>query len=260
MVCPESKEVVLPSYFRGIPITTYEDTRKDGNQLAAVGVAVNKVAERLADFDPSTYFASLPAAGLSFGYFENFVRPARDVFAAGANSKLSKEVERDGKRNFTAFDPPTRFTIYVVVPPRPINRDSVQELFKATDYDGTIDLGTLLREVDPRVKRRKMEFEKYQLNLADGRDISIYASISATPESRFMVFDVPTTLMTTITAIEKVSKSWGESDKAFEERLTEREAVNFRRAITNVVRERGLATNVKVVGMEEFEQMAFDQS
>jgi hypothetical protein len=73
-----------------------------------------------------------------------------------------------------------------------------------------------------------------------------------------LVFDVPTTLMTTLTAIDKVSKFWEGAAKPFEERLAGREAITFRRAISGVVKDRQLATDVEVVSMEEFEKMAFE--
>jgi Predicted nucleotide-binding protein containing TIR-like domain len=256
MVCPKSKEVVLPSYFKGIPVEYYDDARMDGQIIPAVAVAVNNIVTRLESFDATAHFASLPAAGLAFGYCDNFVKPAYDIFAAGAEGKLRKELEKKGKREFVAFAPPSKFKIHVVVPERPINRDSVQKLFLADD-DGTLDAGAILREQANRIKRRKIRFGKYQLSMANGRDISIYATVNEA-DKRFLVFDVPTTLMTTLTAIDKVSKFWEGADKPFEDKLAEREAVTFRRAISGVVKDRQLAADVAVISMYEFEKIAFD--
>jgi hypothetical protein len=100
MVCPRSKAVVLPSYFTGIPVEYYDDARMDGEFVPAGGVAVNNIVTRLDSVD-----STLPAAGLAFGYCDNFVKPACDVFAAGSEGKLRREVERDGKREFYRVRP-----------------------------------------------------------------------------------------------------------------------------------------------------------
>ncbi|MGA2411400.1 MAG: hypothetical protein ABSG46_13550, partial [Candidatus Binataceae bacterium] len=132
--------------------------------------------------------------------------------------------------------------------------------FLAAEDDGTLDLGTLLLEESSRIVRRKAQFQKYELHLLNGRDISIYATVRESDKC-FMIFDVPTTLMTTLKAIDKVANSWGDvgGDQPFKDKLAEREAVTFKRAIATVVKEEQLGSGVKVIPMSEFEALAFEQ-
>jgi hypothetical protein len=239
MICPKSKAVELPSYFTGITQATYDDTRTDGRQEPAVSEAVDFISDRLTN--TKEYLASLPAAGLAFGYFDNFVRPTHERFKMG-EVKLTPSIPHIDD-----------FCVHIVVPPQLINREAVQNLF----IKPNLNVSELMGGGRPGIQKRKIQFNKYLLQLTPARDVSIYATIDETSQ-KLLIFDIPTTLMTVHPALDRLEVFWGEYDEGFRKRMVGREVVSFRRSLTSIILRNQLTTDVKVLWWEEFEKMAFE--
>ena len=150
IVCPDSPEVVLPSYFQGVGRLSYEAARAATNPHAAVGRACDAVAREFSNFDPSAFISDLPAAGLAYGYFQNFLVPTYNAFSAARGPILTDTTKASGSppsggaaqakledtQNFNeglGWDFDRGFKLTVVMPDQPLNRDQVQRLLTARE-------------------------------------------------------------------------------------------------------------------------------
>jgi len=223
IVIPETPEIVLPSYFEGIYPLKYE-TRQDGNRDASVGQACRAIREQFAALDRNAYYSDLPAQGLAFGYFFNFVSPVYKRLRTCENP-----LDVDGH-----WLPTCKFSVKVVIPREFLGRDKVDE--------ACTDRGLV----------------KLDLKLMDGRNISVYRKRRSDPTQPLEIFDIPTTLLTSRRVIERVDAFWGTGERKFKEQLERREITNFCRAISDIIAEdRDVsATCVKVISMDEFEEPA----
>jgi hypothetical protein len=252
IIRPETPEVVLPSYFHGVGgHLTYETGRVDGNLNAAVGSACSSVAREFANFDPSAFFSDLPASGLAHGYYHNFLMPVYRAFAAGTPT-LSGKDSSTGSR----WDPKNGFKLTVLIPDKPLDRKEVQDFFTggllilpAVFTDGRMN------DNKRRAARRRINFEKLELTLLDGRNISIYAKKDVKDDDPFEILDVPTTLLTSQAVIAKVDAFWGAGDLTFKNRLVHREALNFQRTLLDLTAASG---EINIVPMAKFEKDAFE--
>lgn len=221
VVVPETPAVVLPSYFKGIYPLTYEK-RADGNLPAAVGSACTSIKNQVKQLARGAYYSDLPAQGLAFGYFFNFVFPTYKRLRAGPEITADVPWKEGGE-----------FALHVVMPDGEfMNRDKVDTVL------------------------RTKGLTKLDLKLADGRNISAYYRRRAKPQDPLQIFDIPTTLLTSERVIKKVEAFWGGgSEIPFHEALVRREIANFRRAITDILVEEQLSDSVKVITLTDFNQL-----
>jgi hypothetical protein len=221
IIVPERPEVVLPSYFKGVYPLKYE-VRDDGNLDAAVGQACRAVRDQFARLDRNAFYSDLPAQGLAYGYFYNFLRP---TYQRLRNSQGPIEADGDWKQE-------NGFCVHVVIPPAFWGRDRVDEEMKAR------------------------ALAKLDLHLLDGRDISVYRRRRHNVGNRLEIFDIPTTLMTSQRVIDKVDAFWGTAERKFREQLEKREITSFCRAISDIIADdRDLSRAcIKVLDMAEFDE------
>jgi hypothetical protein len=222
IVTPETPEVALPSYFKGVYPLKYQ-TRDDGNLDAAVGTACRAIRNQFRNLDRNSFYSDLPAQGLAFGYFHNFVNP---TYRRLRNAQNPLSLEGD-------WTPSCGFCIYIVIPPKFWGRNKVDEQLTA----------------------RKLA--KLDLDLLDGRNISVYRARREQPSARLVIYDIPTTLMTSQRVIDKVDAFWGTGEQKFKQQLEKREITNFRRAITDIIAEdRDLSEGcVEVIDMTKFDEL-----
>ena len=222
IVCPEAPPVVLPSYFKGIYPLTYQD-RPDQNRQAAIATACTAICDQFDQLNRNAYYSDLPAQGLAFGYFFNFVSP---IYRRLRNCENALDVEG-------SWNPDCDFRIHIVIPPQFWGRDKVDQEFKT----------------------RKLV--KFELKLLDGRNISIYRRRRQEPGGPLEIFDIPTTLITSLRVIDRVNAFWGGGEAKFAAQLEKREIVNFSRAISDIIHDdRELSGDcVKVINMEEFDDL-----
>jgi hypothetical protein len=248
IVCPNTPTVKLPSYFEGIAPMTYDTGRTDGNLEAAVGSACEAIARAYNNVMRDSYL-DLPAAGLAYGYFWNFVKPTYDAFNTGPT--ISPKLD-------TPFTPEQGFALNIVMPTSPLLRDQVEKLFL-----GKVDeLPAVFGDGSRWPCARKVHFDKPSLLVRDGRNISIYTVGAGSRGARepFAIYDVPTTLTTSDQIIQKVDQFWGGGgDLLFRKNLTRREARSFKNVITSLIHENGIPPHqARTITMEEFCSAAFD--
>ena len=208
VIAPTEPKVTLPTYFLGLNPLTYEP-RKNGSLVAATGTACKKIDERFYALDEDAFHSDLPAVGLAYGYFYNFVRPIHDSL-----------LEPQSIPNPSAQEPwlPEHgYSLTVLVPAKLMNR-------KTADSYLTSKLHTV----------------NVQLQLKDGRDMSIYPLPRKNGKSSLHIFDIPTTLLTSEKVIGRVDHFWGGGDRKFRELLVRRELVSFGRRIRGLLSEEQL--------------------
>jgi hypothetical protein len=264
IVRPDTPKVVLPSYFHGVGGNlTYENKRVDGNWQAAVGSACAAIAKEFANFDRSAFFSDLPAGGLAYGYFHNFLLPTYNAFnsghpelraqPAGASPSVSMRGPKPRRSRSLEeglhWDKDLGFRISVLIPETPLNRDQVQSLFTDPEPDLVPILGGTRRSA-----QRSLQFVRLQVSLADGRNIAIYAERRVSRSDSFRIFDVPTTLLTSQEVISKVDAFWGAGDVTFRESLARREALNFSRTLALLINNK---RGIEIIDLAQFIAKAF---
>ena len=220
-VVPEAPPVLLPSYFKGFYPLSYEK-RADGNLSAAVGSACTAIKTQFAQLNQSAFYSDLPAQGLAFGYFYNLISPTYKKLRSGAELTAGSPWKEQAG-----------FTIQIVMPGETfMNRDQVDKTLRAKNL------------------------VKFDLPLADGRNISAYHRPRAKADEPLHIYDIPTTLLTSDRVIKKVVDFWGGGgEKPFRDSLVRREISNFSRALTDILAEDQLADSVTVISLSEFNQL-----
>jgi hypothetical protein len=220
-VVPESPAVVLPTYFKGFTPLTYEQ-RADGNLAAAVGSACTAIKTQFKQMGRNAFYSDLPAQGLAFGYFFNFILPTYKKLRSGVKLMAGP-----------AWKEEAGFAVRVVMPGETfMNRDQVDRTF------------------------RTKNLAKLQLPVADGRNIAVYHRRREKPEDPLNIFDVPTTLLTSERVIEKVQAFWGGGgEEPFHNSLVRREIASFSRALNEIVKDEQLADSVTLISLIEFNQL-----
>src|SRR5258708_22058144 len=232
IVRPDWPEVVLPSYFHGAGgELKYEARRVDGNWQAAVGSACAAIAKEFANFDRSAFFSDLPASGLAYGYYHNFLLPTYNTFNSGRAVLLAAPeglpapggVPGSTVAEGLGWTTELGFSLSVLIPETPLTRDQVQAPFTSSRQTFEPVVGAQLQ--------RRLQFVRLQVALADGRNIAIYAQKRESERDPFQIFDVPTTLLTSQEVIGKVDAFWGAGDVGFKHNLAHRDALNFSRTL-----------------------------
>lgn len=221
LVVPESPAVLLPTYFKGFNPLSYEK-RADANLPAAVGSACAAIKTQFEQLNRNAFYSDLPAQGLAFGYFFNFISPAYKKLRSGAELTAGATWREEAG-----------FAINIVMPGETfMNRDQVDKTLRAKNL------------------------MKLDLPLADGRNISIYHRPRAKADEPLHLYDIPTTLLTSERVIKKVVDFWGGGgEKPFRDSLVRREIASFSRALTDILTEEQLADRVKVIRFAEFNQL-----
>jgi len=209
LLTPKEPRVTLPTYFRGLDPLTYE-LRQDGNHVAGTGTACSHIRDRMNRLDEDAFHSDLPALGLAYGYFFNFVRPIHDTLREPQRVTLPSS---DGP-----WSPDHGYTLSIVIPDRLMNRQSADEFLKT-----------------------EMRAYNVQVQLKDGRDVSVYVLPRPSPNSPLHILDIPTTLLTSEKVIRRVDSFWGGGDRDFRERLTKREISALARRIRGLIKDEQLS-------------------
>lgn len=209
LLTPEEPKVKLPTYFKGLDPLPYAK-RDDGNHVAGTGAACIQIRNRIESLDEDAFHSDLPALGLAYGYFYNFILPIHTTLREPQLLHL-------GESN-SAWEPKHGFTLTVVIPDTLMNRQSIDELL--VGETGTTNAHVLLK---------------------DGRDMSVYVLPRATESSPLHILDIPTTLLTSEKIIRRVDSFWGGGDRAFKEVLMRREISAFARRIRGLIIEEQLS-------------------
>ncbi len=219
LLVPTSPPVTLPTYFKGIGPLHYEP-RPDGNFVAGTGTACRQIRDRMNRLDEDAFHSDLPALGLAYGYFHNFVRPIHDTL---------REVQRIDTPGGYQWSPDKGYSLTIVVPDRLMNRQTIDEYMKTVVT--TTNVHVLLK---------------------DGRDVSVYVLPRTSSDSPLNILDTPTTLLTSEKIIRRVDNFWGSGDREFRDRLTQRETVAFGRRMRGLIAEEQLSSKrVAVVELSE---------
>lgn len=208
LLTPTQPVVKLPTYFKGIDPLPYEK-REDGNNVAGTGSACIQIRDRISRLEQDAFHSDLPALGLAYGYFFNFVRPIHDTLREAQEVRFTKSESK--------WRPEHGFVLNVVIPETLMARNRID------DY--MAELGA----------------ENVHVLLKDGRDVSVYVRPRKALNSPLEILDIPTTLLTSEKVIQRVDSFWGGGDRQFKETLIRREIAAFSRRIRALVDEHQLS-------------------
>ena len=204
ILVPEKPEVKLPSYFKGLSTLEYEE-RKDHNYQAATGAACVSIRNTVRQLAERIFHSDLPALGLTFGYFFNFVKPIY-------TSLLEPQGINTGDGS-AKWKPADGFTLTVIMPNKFMTRVTADKFMSK--------LGT----------------ENVHVLLKNGRDVSVYVLKRPHPGLPLHIVDIPTTLFTSLSVIRRVDAYWGAGDSEFLSRLEMREIASFQRQFLKLIDE-----------------------
>lgn len=200
---PADKNVILPSYFRGVMVKRYRhETGARGDYKASTGSACGDVKRHLKTLKEDAFHSDLPAQGLAIGYFANFIE------------RLYKGLREDQDLELPIklpWKPSCGFTVTSFIPDGIISRASADRKLK--ELGATNVLVRLFRD----------------------RDMSVYALPRATDHDPLHILDIPTTLLTSGKVIEKIDSFWGNfGDTLFQQQLLRREQISFSRKLRSL--------------------------
>jgi hypothetical protein len=225
VLAPDKPQVKLPTYLKGLTPLIYQQ-REDANFVAATGTASTQIRNQLSRMEQDVFHSDLPAVGLAYGYFNNFVYP---LYTALNERKCAELPE--GEKCWELDD---GFTITVAVP------DSLMTLQSVDDI--------LVDEIGA---------SKVKVKIRGGRDMSVYRLHRTQDNSPLQIIDIPTTLLTSAEVIARVDNFWGAGDREFRDALTRREIAAFGRRVRGLIEEKQLrAGKVRVVPVAELTRSA----
>jgi len=213
IVCEETTKVL--SDYAGITIATYRE-RQDGNVLAAVGSACNRIRTAIEQERQQPKIGVLPSTALAVGYFENFV--SKVVPALGSMQELHmkrKLTDAEGKptveRCRLSYN---SFVLNIVIPKN-------------------------LSEVNPKSLQLRVSNLVHIAIETPFRDFPFYIrSKDYNPESKaaLSVFDIPTTLLASRKAIELILDGGGSIGLSPDQKMYEhREIRNFELTLRKLI-------------------------
>jgi hypothetical protein len=212
IVCEETTKVL--SDYAGITIATYRK-REDGNIVAAVGAACNRIRSAIEQERQHPKIGILPSTALAVGYFENFV--AKVVPALGNKRELEmkrRRTDAEGRetedRCRLSYD---SFVLHIVIP------NKLSEVSKGSLQLRVSNLMHIAIETPFR------DFPFY----IRGND---YNSES---KAALSVFDIPTTLLASRKAIELILGGGSVGLTSDQEMLERREIRNFERTLRTLL-------------------------
>lgn len=195
-----------------------------------IGAAMDQVADtvirKLASIGDDIYHSDLPACGLCHGYFNNFLGMA--TWCLETPQKIA--VEQGGEPD---WEPRFGYAITLAIP---------HELM------GQKEAHTLLED--------QYKLKNLLLDNNKGRDLSVFVS-EYKKGGPLHVIDIPTTLFTSKSVIQRVDRYWTEfgndsTDDNFLQALTQRELLSFRRELENIVKVKlSSAPNIRIIGIDE---------
>jgi CAP12/Pycsar effector protein, TIR domain/Prokaryotic STING domain len=208
VLAPDQPKLKLPTYFKGLePLTYIQD--KNGNFVSATGTASTQIRNQLNRLEQDVFHSDLPAVGLAYGYFSNFLLPVYNSLRERKCLHLP-----EGEKSWELDD---GFAVIVVVPDSPLNRASADKI-----------LVEQFRVTEAAVTMR------------DGRNLSAYLLPRTKDNSPLNIIDIPTTLLTSAEVITRVDNFWGAGDIEFKEALASREIAAFARRIRGLIKENQL--------------------
>jgi Predicted nucleotide-binding protein containing TIR-like domain len=203
--------VDLFSDWSGIDIAKFR-SRPDGNLVAAVGVACEKIRAQMKEAEKLPHFTSLPSTALAMGYYNNFL-----------------------KRVFDAFEFSDTFSV--------VERDQRGQILKETTHRITdrrptihVQLPHRLEDLEPdRLKERTSAYR--QISVATRfREFPFYIGGDPKQNARKInLFDIPTTMLSSKIAIERVFTPEFLAQGRTAEALERREIANFERTLRIMV-------------------------
>jgi hypothetical protein len=212
IVCEETTKVL--SDYAGITIATYRE-RQDGNVLAAVGSACNRIRTAIEQERQQPKIGVLPSTALAVGYFENFV--SKVVPALGNKRELEmkrKLTDAEGRKTeercHLAYD---SFVLHIVIPNNlsEVSKDNLQLRVSNLVH---ISIETPFRDFPFYIRSKDYN-----------------------PESKaaLSVFDIPTTLLASRKAVELILGG-GSVGLSSDQRIYERREIrNFERTLRTLL-------------------------
>lgn len=223
MVTPKQPKVRVPGYFKDVMpmILEYDNSlAENGSYVKATADVCNAIRSKLNQVDKHTFHSDLPAQGLAFGYTSNFILPVyfgKEEQLIEINKTKNKWKKESGK------------TITVVIPDVIINRNGADDFL---------------------LKKHTCFNTQFKLNRE--RDMSVYALERGSENSPLHILDIPTTLLTSSDIVGRIESFWRAKDEVslknvdeeFKKQLSEREILNFRRMLEEVIDIKGLNRSV----------------
>ncbi len=229
MVVPDKPKIHLPGYFDDVKPFVFEYKNQEnyaaGENIAATAEAAAKIKAILESATFETFHSELPAQGLAYAYLQNFLFPV-------LKSKDQQVLNINGQE--LLWKPESGITVTIVIPDEIMGRNKANVFFE--DQKGLY---------------------KTYLRLTDGRDIGIYVLQRQSEGEPLHVLDIPTTLLTAEDIIERIEKFWREKDntkvlekdKEFSDALKQREIINFRRTLDEMLKPN--RTNTYIISSNE---------
>ena len=208
VLAPDQPRLKLPTYFKGLEPLTYVQSA-GVNRVSATGTASIQIRKQLNRLEQDVFHSDLPAVGLAYGYFNNFLLPVYNSLCE-RNSVLLPTSEK-------AWKVDDGFTITVVLPDSLVSRMAADTIMK-----------------------KKFRCVVARIDLRDGRNLSVYLRKPAKRNSPLKIIDIPTTLLTSAEVINRLDSFWGAGDREFREGLARREIAAFARRIRGLVKEKQL--------------------
>jgi Predicted nucleotide-binding protein containing TIR-like domain len=221
VLAPDEPPVKLPTYLKGLDPLTYQQ-REDKNFVSATGSACTQIREAIGRLEQDAFHSDLPAVGLAYGYFNNFIHPLYSSLRERKCIELS-----DSDKCWELKD---GFAITVLMPESVMSRDAADQIL-------VDDLGA----------------SNVAVKLKEGRDMTVYLMPRTQNNSPLQIVDIPTTLLTSSEVIARMDSYWGAGDREFKEALTRREIAAFGRRVRGLVAEKQLRSGfVSVLPLAEF--------
>jgi hypothetical protein len=208
ILAPNQPKLKLPTYFTGLEPLTYTQC-EDINPVSATGTASIQIRNQLNRLEQDVFHSDLPAIGLAYGYFNNFLLPVYNSLCERKSVVLPP-----GEKAWKLDD---GFSITVVLPNSLLTRASAE-----------------------RILRKEFLCVESRIELRDGRNLSVYSQKRAKSNSPLKIIDIPTTLLTSAEVINRLDSFWGAGDCEFREGLARREIAAFARRIRSLASEKQL--------------------
>ena len=196
------------SDWSGIETTRF---RRSDNLMSAVGSACDRIRNEMLTAEKLQHFTMLPSTSLAIGYYNNFLKRVFDAFEI---SDFYTVVERDEKGQIVREDR-CRITDR-----RPLIHVKLPRRLRDLESDQLKEKTSLYRQI--AVTTRFREFPFYIGNESD-------------TDTNLTLFDIPTTMLSSKIAIEKIFSAQFLARDNILERLENREIINFERTLRIMV-------------------------
>jgi hypothetical protein len=206
MILEEGIEVF--SDWSGIEIATF---KKRDNLVAAVGAACQRIREEMRVAEKLPHFTMLPSTSLAIGYYNNFLKR---VFEAFEFSDEFTVAEKDSKGNIV------RETKHRIIDRRPVLHVMLPERLQDLESD--------------QLKERTAQYKQIKVTTRV-REFPFYIKGDIQHGKRITLFDIPTTMLSSKIAIERIfsEEFLARGDTA--RHLESREIANFERTLRIMV-------------------------